>query len=124
MLLFGAAIFLVFITSCKHETAPPPGPSGVVVAPVTQRDVPIYKEWVGSADGSTNTGPSWKGLYGAKVELEDGATVTADESYLRESITDPNAKIVKGYQPLMPVFKGLVTQKQLDALVAYIKSVK
>jgi cytochrome c oxidase subunit 2 len=77
-----------------------------------------------SADGSTNTGPSWKGLYGAKVELEDGATVTADESYLRESITDPNAKIVKGYQPLMPVFKGLVTQKQLDALVAYIKSVK
>ncbi len=52
--LLGAALSLVFLTSCKHETPPPPGPPGVVVALVTQRDVPIYKEWVGSADGSTN----------------------------------------------------------------------
>ncbi|OHE82761.1 MAG: hypothetical protein A2107_05260 [Verrucomicrobia bacterium GWF2_62_7] len=52
--LLGTALFLVFLTSCKHETPPPPGPPGVVVAPVTQRDVPFYKEWVGSTDGSTN----------------------------------------------------------------------
>jgi cytochrome c oxidase subunit 2 len=77
-----------------------------------------------SADGSAKTGPTWKGLYGHKVTLADGSTVNADEAYLRESITDPNAKIVQGYQPLMPVFKGLVTQKQLDALVAYMKSLK
>jgi cytochrome c oxidase subunit 2 len=77
-----------------------------------------------STDGSAKTGPTWKGLYGSKVELSDGRTVEADEQYLRESITDPNAKIVKGFQPLMPAFKGLVSQKELDALVAYMKSVK
>ncbi len=58
------------------------------------------------------------------MQLSDGGTVKADEQYLRESITDPNAKVVKGYSPVMPVFKGLVTQKQLDALTAYIKSLK
>lgn len=77
-----------------------------------------------STDGSAKTGPTWKGLAGHKVELADGTTAVADEAYLRESITDPNSKVVKGYQPVMPAFKGLVTQKQLDALVAYIKSLK
>lgn len=77
-----------------------------------------------SADGSAKTGPTWKGLFGHKVEMADGTAVTADEAYVRESITDPSAKVVKGYQPVMPVFKGLVTQKELDALTAYIKSLK
>jgi len=54
VLLSGAALSLVFLTSCKHAPPPPPEPPGVVVAPVTQQDVPFYKEWVGSTDGSTN----------------------------------------------------------------------
>jgi len=77
-----------------------------------------------STDGKPGVGPTWKGLSGHEVKLADGSTVRADEEYLRESITDPNAKVVEGYQPVMPVFKGLVSQKQLDALVAYIKSLK
>ncbi|MBI5547276.1 MAG: cytochrome c oxidase subunit II [Deltaproteobacteria bacterium] len=77
-----------------------------------------------STDGSAKTGPTWKGLYNHPTELADGTTVTADENYLRESITDPNKKVVKGFQPVMPAFKGLVTQKQLDALIAYLKSLK
>ena len=48
--------------------------------------------------------------------------MTADENYIRESILDPGAKIVKGYKPLMPTFQGLVSEEQLNALVAYVKS--
>ena len=69
-------------------------------------------------------GPSLNGLFGAKVTLGDGQTVLADESYLRESILDPKAKIVAGYQPLMPAFRGLVTEEQVLDLIAYIKSVQ
>jgi cytochrome c oxidase subunit II len=67
-------------------------------------------------------GPSLAGLYGAPVHLEDGRTVTADENYIRESILDPGAKIVNGYKPVMPTFQGLVSEEQLNALVAYVKS--
>jgi cytochrome c oxidase subunit 2 len=56
------------------------------------------------------------------VPLEDGRTVTADDNYVRESILDPTAKIVKGYKPVMPTFQGIVSDDQLNALVAYVKS--
>jgi cytochrome c oxidase subunit 2 len=62
-------------------------------------------------------------VYGQPVQLEDGRTVTADENYLRECILDPGAKRVKGFQPIMPTFQGLVSEEQVNALVAYIKSI-
>ncbi len=74
-------------------------------------------------DGSGRS-PSLNGLYGAKVLLADGSTVTADESYIRESILQPNAKIVAGYPPLMPTFQGQLTEEQILALTAYIKSLQ
>jgi cytochrome c oxidase subunit 2 len=56
-----------------------------------------------SIDGETRAGPTWLGLYGSEEELADGTTVVADEAYLTESILDPNAHIVAGFQPgLMP----------------------
>ena len=67
-------------------------------------------------------GPSLQGLYNSRVPLEDGRTVTADDNYVRESILDPTAKIVKGYKPVMPAFQGIVSDDQLNALVAYVKS--
>src|SRR5258708_17740082 len=67
---------------------------------------------------------SLNGLYGAQVLLADGSTVTADEAYLRESFLQPNAKIVAGYRPLMPTFKGQLTEEQILALTAYIKSLQ
>src|ERR1700678_400453 len=67
-------------------------------------------------------GPNLQGVYGQPVQLEDGRTVTADENYLRECILDPGAKRVKGFQPIMPTFQGLVSEEQVNALVAYIKS--
>src|SRR6202050_1774331 len=68
-------------------------------------------------------GPSLVGVYGKPVQLEDGRTVTADENYVRECILDPGAKRVKGFQPIMPTFQGLVSEEQVNALVAYIKSI-
>jgi cytochrome c oxidase subunit 2 len=69
-------------------------------------------------------GPSLNGVYGAKVLLADGSTVTADDAYIRESILEPKAKIVAGYQPVMPTFQGLVTEEQIMNLTAYIKSLQ
>jgi cytochrome c oxidase subunit 2 len=67
-------------------------------------------------------GPVLKGLYGKQVLLEGGQTVTFDDAYIRESILRPQAKIVAGFQPVMPTFQGLVTEEQLLQLIAYVKS--
>ena len=68
--------------------------------------------------------PSLNGVYGGKVPLADGRTVTADDAYIRESILQPTAKIVAGYQPLMPSFQGQLTEEQIIALTSYIKSLQ
>ena len=73
-----------------------------------------------STNGSKGTGPSWKGLYGSQVELTDGTTVTADDLYIKESMTDPSAKIVKGFSNVMPQFN--LTPEEQNQILAYIKS--
>ena len=72
-------------------------------------------------DGSGRC-PSLKGLFGQTVLLTGGATVDADEAYVRESILDPAAKVVDGYQPIMPTFRGQVTEEQVIELIEYVKS--
>jgi len=67
-------------------------------------------------------GPSLVHLPGKTVKLKDGQTVVADDAYLRESILSSQAKIVAGYQPIMPTFKGLVSEEGLLQLIAYIKT--
>ena len=67
-------------------------------------------------------GPNLTGVFGKKVMLEDGRVVVADENYIRESILVPGAKVVSGFKPVMPVFQGLVTEEQLNSLIAYVKS--
>jgi cytochrome c oxidase subunit II len=69
-------------------------------------------------------GPSLNGLYGSQVKLANGSTVVADDAYLRESILNPQAKLVAGYQPLMPTFQGLVNEEALMGLIEYIKSLQ
>jgi cytochrome c oxidase subunit II len=69
-------------------------------------------------------GPELAGLYGAERPLASGATVKADDAYVRESILDPGAKLVKGYQPVMPIFHGQVSEEQLIQLLAYVKGLK
>jgi cytochrome c oxidase subunit II len=75
------------------------------------------------ADG-TGRAPSLNGVSGGTVLLADGTTVVADEAYIRESILQPKAKIVAGYQPVMPTFQGLITEEQILNLTAYIKSLQ
>ncbi len=74
-------------------------------------------------DGSQAVGPTWKGLYGSKVELEDGSTVVADAAYLIESIKDPNAKVVKGFPAgAMPPYGSILSDENIADLVAYIET--
>ena len=75
-----------------------------------------------SIDGSRGVAPTFLGLYGHTVELEDGETVPADENYLRESILDPQRKVVKGFQPVMPPFQGVLSEEEVDAVIAFIRS--
>ena len=67
-------------------------------------------------------GPNLAGLFGSKVTLADGSTLVGDAEYIRESVVTPSARIVAGYQPIMPTFQGAVTEEQLLQLVEYIKS--
>jgi cytochrome c oxidase subunit 2 len=66
--------------------------------------------------------PNLRNLYGTQVALTDGTKVKFDEAYIRESIVTPAAKVVAGYQPIMPTFQGLVTEEGLLQLIEYIKS--
>ena len=72
-------------------------------------------------DGS-GRGPSLTGKYGAQEALANGTTVNIDDTYIRESILNPQARLVAGYGPVMPTFQGLVNEEGLMSLIEYIKS--
>ncbi|MGI8671410.1 MAG: cytochrome c oxidase subunit II [Luteitalea sp.] len=67
-------------------------------------------------------GPSLVGVFGKPQSMANGARVLADEAYLRESILNPQAKMVQGYPPLMPTYQGQISEEGLVSLIAYIKS--
>ena len=73
---------------------------------------------------SAGRGPVLQGIFGRAVKLASGDTVVADESYVRESILNPAAKVVAGYQPVMPTFQTQVSEEQLISLIAYIHSLQ
>jgi len=84
-----------------------------------------------STDGTLvgKVGPSWKGLYGSEREIAKGqkGKFKADEAYLRESITAPSAKVVKGFEKFdtgMPIYNGILNEGQIESLILYIKSLK
>lgn len=87
----------------------------------------LYKKYACSTchslDGSKITGPSWKGIWGSS-EATSAGSVKVDENYIRESILAPNAKIVSGYQPVMPSYTGILKDKDIEAIIAYIKTLK
>lgn len=78
-----------------------------------------------SVDGSQSVAPTWKGLFGSKVELTTGETVVADISYLRESMLKPSGKVVAGFpEGLMEavIKPNSLTDEEVSALIAYIQS--
>jgi cytochrome c oxidase subunit II len=118
-----------------------------MIGRIVAMDPDDYEQWLAGGTGATpaaggeklfadlacNTchkpdtggrGPVLHGVAGKPVQLADGSTVVADDNYLRESIMNPQAKIVAGYQPLMPTFQGLVSEEGIMQLIAYIKSLQ
>ena len=101
--------------------------AGVATASLVEAGEKLYTQLRcnachGVKDGTR--GPSHYGLYGKKVKMKDGTTVVADEDYIRESILRPLAKVVDGYEPIMPSYEGLLNEERVLQLVAYIKSLK
>lgn len=96
--------------------------------PTTALGATLYKEkgcmGCHSIDGTLagKTGPTFKGLYGSHVQLATGATRTADDAYLRRAILDPASEIVKGFEPGMPTFRGVLSNAEVESLIRYIKS--
>lgn len=77
-----------------------------------------------TVDGKPSLGPTLAGIYGESVELEKGEKVQVDENYIRESLMEPMAKVVKGFPPIMPTQKGQLNEEEIHALIDYIKSLK
>jgi cytochrome c oxidase subunit 2 len=72
--------------------------------------------------GSGARGPILDGLLGRRVRLRDGRVVVADEAYIRQSILEPASQVVAGYEPIMPAFRGQISEEALLQLLAYIRS--
>jgi cytochrome c oxidase subunit II len=112
---------IIVMRPAQYEAWMNGGPAG----PLSATGEKIFAELGCSTCHRTDTqgrGPNLQGVFGKPVLLEDGRSVVADENYVRESILDPGAKIVNGFKPVMPTFQGLVSEEQLNALVAYVKS--
>jgi cytochrome c oxidase subunit II len=77
-----------------------------------------------SLTGEKGQGPSWKGIYGSQHVMADGKSMLVDDNYIRTSILQPQAMLVQGYGPIMPSYQGQLRERQISALIAYIKTVK
>jgi cytochrome c oxidase subunit 2 len=73
--------------------------------------------------GAQGRCPNLRGAFGRPVQLANGQTVLFNESYIRESVLNPDAKIHQGFQPVMPTFQGLVTEENILQIIEYIKSI-
>ncbi|MEO1022685.1 MAG: cytochrome c oxidase subunit II [Bacteroidota bacterium] len=105
-------------------TAPKPGQGGT---PVERGEGLVTIQGCAtchSVDGSKLIGPSFAGLWEREEEMEDGTKITVDENYLRESILNPGAKIVKGYQNQMVSYEGRLTDDEISDIIEYIKTLK
>ncbi|MCA9754718.1 MAG: cytochrome c oxidase subunit II [Candidatus Eisenbacteria bacterium] len=77
-----------------------------------------------STTGAAGIGPTWAGLFGSERKMKDGSTIVADENYIRQSILEPQAEIVAGFDPVMPTFQGRIKDDGIAALIAYMKSLQ
>lgn len=75
-------------------------------------------------EGKRSVGPPLNGIFGKPVVLDGGEQQIVDENYFRESVLNPQASIVAGYQPVMPTYQGILKDRDIDALIAYIKSME
>lgn len=132
LLVVLAVVSLGIFAACRQEEQKPPPPN--VNAELAQRGKELFGKYAcntcHSTTGQAGIGPALNGIYGKQVKLEDGSTVTVDDAYLRESILNPDAKIVAGYPKgsmanfIQPYLPELQKEENLSALVEYIKSLQ
>lgn len=77
-----------------------------------------------SSDGSERVGPSWRGRWGTEITTEDGRTLRVDAVYVRRSLVDPSADRVAGFDAQMPSYAGILTDEEIEDLIAYIASLR
>ncbi len=77
-----------------------------------------------TVDGKASVGPTFQGVFGHEQALKSGDRVMADENYVRESILEPQAKIVAGFEPVMPTFKGKLSDREISAVIEYLKTLQ
>ncbi|HEY0920811.1 c-type cytochrome [Devosia sp.] len=113
----------------QQASLAPVAPTGPVASAQTQEALgaQLAEDNGCTACHSTGTdtlvGPGWGGLYGSASALADGSTVTADDAYISQSMLEPDARIVAGFEPgAMPSFAELIEPDQVEAIVAYIRS--
>jgi cytochrome c oxidase subunit II len=95
---------------------------GIRGGTMAQAGAKLYDQLACITCHGTGKGPSLAGIYGKPVKLTNGSTLVVDDEYLRHCILYPTERIVEGYTPIMPTFKGQVTEEQLLQLIVYIKS--
>ncbi len=108
------------LTACGSDG----GGSEVPLSAAGERGKTVAKEQgcvnCHTPDGKRGIGPTWEGLAGSTVKLDDGTEVVADDAYLRNSILQPKNQIVDGYSGGMPIYDGELTDAELDDLIAYL----
>jgi cytochrome c oxidase subunit 2 len=77
-----------------------------------------------TVDGQPHIGPTWVDMYREPVRLADGRIIVADDEYLTRSMMDPLAEVVAGYSPVMPTYRGVLSQPEVAALLEYMKSIE
>lgn len=75
-------------------------------------------------DGTPRVGPTFQHVFGTTVPLSDGTSTPMDENYIRESLLHPQAKARPGFPPSMPSFEGQLKEKEIEGIIAFIKSLK
>ncbi|MBI1743391.1 cytochrome c [Candidatus Acetothermia bacterium] len=128
--VLGALLYFTLQTTQGHSrmTMEPPESQSLLISKGMELAKDLGCFACHSVDGKTLVGPTWQGLYEHEMEviLPDGtvAKAKADEAYIKESILEPGAKIVKGFHNTMPSFKNKVSDEDIQAIIAYIKTLK
>jgi cytochrome c oxidase subunit 2 len=104
------------------------GDESMKTMPLTELGLLVYEnrgcQTCHSIDGSRGQGPSWKGIFGKPEVMSDGQSIMVDENYLRESIMDPQKHLVRGYEGIMPTYKGLLRDREVLGVIEFIKAKK
>lgn len=119
---------IVVMTPAEYQDYLENGPKNLRDMPLAELGKLLYTargcSTCHSLDGTKGQGPSWKAIFGAEHKMTDGRSFKVDENYIRTSILQPQAAILQGYEGIMPTFQGLLRDREILALIEFIKTQK